>query len=99
MRNITLKGKIIIFKTIALSRIAYLTLINSISKHITEEIQKKKVFIWNTFIPKIKHETLCISLEGGLKNFAINSKTATLQCSWIKRLYDKLMETNSTSFN
>ena len=39
--------------------------------------------------PKIKHETLRNSFkEGGLKNVDINSKIASLQCSWVKRLYD-----------
>ena len=79
-RNITLKGKIIIFKTLVLS----------ISKQLIEEIQRiQKAFIWNNLNPKIKHETLCNSFEkGGLKNFDINSKIASLQCSWVKRLYD-----------
>ena len=40
MRNITLEGKMIIFKTLALSKIVYLTLITSFSKQLIEEIQK-----------------------------------------------------------
>ena len=90
MRNITLEGKIIIFKTLALSKIVYLTLITSFSKQLIEEIQRiQKAFIWNNLTPKIKHETLCNSFEeDGLKNVDINSKIASLQCSWVKRLYD-----------
>ena len=42
MRIITLKEKIIIFKTLALSKIVYLTLIASFSEHLIEEIQKYK---------------------------------------------------------
>ena len=42
MRNIKLEGKIIIFKTLILSKIVYLTLINSFSKQLIEEMQKKK---------------------------------------------------------
>ena len=39
--------------------------------------------------PKIKHETLFNSFEEvDLKNVDINSKVASFQCSWIKRLYD-----------
>ena len=38
--------------------------------------------------PKIKHETSKSFAQGGLKNVDIISKIATLQCSWIKRLYD-----------
>ena len=38
---------------------------------------------------KIKHEILCNFFEeGGLKNVDINSQNASLQCSWVKRLYD-----------
>ena len=40
MRNITLEGKIIIFKTLALSKVVYLTLIISFSKQLIGEIQR-----------------------------------------------------------
>ena len=68
----------------------YLTLITSFSEQLIEEIQKiQKAFIWNNLTPKIKDETLCNSFEeGGLKNIDINSKIASLQWSWVKRLYD-----------
>ena len=44
MRNITLEGKIIIFKLLALSKIVFLTLTTSFSKQINEEIQKIQLF-------------------------------------------------------
>ena len=80
MRNITLEGKIIIFKTLALSKIVYLTLITSFSKVLIEEIQRiQKAFIRNNLNPKIKLETLCNSFEkGGLKNVDINSKKSSM---------------------
>ena len=80
MRNITLEGKIIIFKTLALSKIVYLTLITSFSKVLIEEIQRiQKAFICNNLNPKIKLETLCNSFEkGGLKNVDINSKKSSM---------------------
>ena len=56
IRNISLKGKIIILKTLVPSKIAYLTLITSISKQSIEKIQK--AFIENNLTPKIKHETV-----------------------------------------
>ena len=82
--------KIIIFKTLALPKILYVTLITSFSKQLIDEMQRiQKAFIWNNFTPKIKHETLCNSSEeGSLKNFDINWKIASLQCAWVKRLYD-----------
>ena len=41
--------------------------------------------------PKIKHSTLCNKYENcRLKNVDILSKVISLQCSWVKRLYDNL---------
>ena len=49
MRNIILEGKIIIFKTLALSKIVYLILITSFSKQLIEEIQRiQKTFFGTT---------------------------------------------------
>ena len=89
-RNITLEGKLKIFKTLALSEIVYLTLITSFSKQLIEEMQKiQKAFICDNLTSKIKYETLRNSFEeSSLKNVDIDSKIASLQCSWIKRLYD-----------
>ena len=54
MRNITLVGKIVIFKTLALSKIVYPTLKTPFSKQLIGEIQKiQKDFIWNNLTPKI----------------------------------------------
>ena len=74
--NITLERKIITFKTLALSKIVYLTLITSFSKQLFQEIQRiQKAFIWNNLTPKINHETWCNSFEkGGLKNVDIIRK-------------------------
>ena len=68
-----------------------LTLTTSFSKQWIKEMQRiQKAFIWNNiWTPKIKHEALYKSFEeSGLKNVDINSKISSLQCSWIKRLYD-----------
>ena len=89
MRNLILEGKIIVFETLALSKIFHLCFTSVVPKHIIEEIEnKQKKFLWNRLTPKIKHSTLCNSFAaGGLTNFGINRKIASLQCSWIKRLY------------
>ena len=90
MRNITLEGKITIFKTLALSKIVCLMLMTSFSKQLIEKMQRiQNAFICNNLTPKIKHQTLCNSFEEvDLKNVEIDSKIASLQCSWIKRLHD-----------
>ena len=50
MRNLTGEGKVTIFKTLAISEIMLLSLVNKLNK-----IQKE--FIWNESNPKIKHST------------------------------------------
>ena len=46
-------------------------------------------YLWNRSTPKTKHSTLCnYFATGGLTNVDINTKIASLACSWIKRLYD-----------
>ena len=48
MRNITVDWKIIIFKTLRLSKIVHLKLITLFSKQLIDEMQKiLKDFIWN----------------------------------------------------
>ena len=90
MRNSTLDGKIIVLKTLALSKIVLLYLTSVVPKQVIEEIENiQKNFLWNRSTPKIKHSTLCNSFAtSGLRNAHINKKIASLQCSWIKRLYD-----------
>ena len=90
MRRLTLEGKIVIFKTIAISKIVSQTFITTVPKHIVSELKKiQKAFFWNNSSPKIKHETLCNDYKaGGLKNVDIPSKIIALQCYWIRRLYD-----------
>ena len=59
-RTLTLEGKILIFKTLGISKIVYLSLIIIVPKSILEEIQKiQKSFLWYSSKPKINHKTLC----------------------------------------
>ena len=90
MRNLNLKSKIIVFKTLALFEIVHLCLTSVVLKQIIEEIENiQRNFLWNRSSPKINHGTLCNSFAAsGLTNVDINIKIASLQCSWIKRLYE-----------
>ena len=48
MSNLTLEGIIIVFKTLALSKIVHLCLTSVASKRIFEEIENiLKIFLWN----------------------------------------------------
>ena len=68
----------------------YLSLVTNVPTRIINKLNKvQKGFTWNGNNPKIKHSTLCNKYEnGGLKNKDILTKVISLQCSWIKRLYD-----------
>ena len=90
-RTLTLEGRIMIFKTLAISKIVYLALITNVPKVIVEELQKiQETFLWQNSRPKIKHETLSNTFEtGSLKNVDIDLKVISLQCSWVKKLYEE----------
>ena len=83
MENLTLEGKIIVFKILALSKIVHLSVTSVLPKQIIEEIESiQKNFLWNWSTLKIKHSTLCNSFAtGDLTNIDINAKIASLQCS------------------
>ena len=50
----------------------------------------RRRFCGKNSAPKIKHETLCNNYKAvGLKNVDIPNKIIALQCSWIRRIYDK----------
>ena len=89
MKKLTLEGKIVIFRTIEISKIVFQAFITTAPKHIVIELNKiQKAFFWNNSSPKTKYATLCNNYNvGGLKNADIPKKIIALQCSWIKRLY------------
>ena len=91
MKQLTIEGRIVIFKRLAVSKIVYFTLLTNTPNIIIDELEKtnKKKFIWNNSTPEITQETLCMDYKnGGLKNVNIRMKIGSLQCSWIKRAYD-----------
>ena len=87
MHCLTLEGKIIVFKTLAISKIVFLSLISKVPTEIISELQRiQKTFLW---FSKPINETLCSDfMHGGLKNVNIQRKIISLQCSWVRRLYD-----------
>ena len=89
MRSFTLEGKIVVFKTLAISKIVYLSTMIKVPTEIIVELEKiQKRFIWS-IKPKINNETTSSdSKDGGLKKVDINKKIESIQGSQIKRLYD-----------
>ena len=87
LRNLSIEGRIIVFKSWAISKWTHLTLVTGIPSAINYLIQME--FIWKGKTPHIKINTLCNDYDnGGLKNVDVFSKIVSLQCSWIKRLSD-----------
>ena len=83
-RILSLEGKIIIFKTFAISKIVYLAFFTVIPNSLIEELQRiQKMFIWHSSRPKISHKTLCNNFE------TLSSKIISLQCSWLRKLCDE----------
>ena len=92
MRNLTIEGKVLVFQSLATSRIVNLSLITTILHTIIQLNNIQRKFIWNGKNPKIKHLTLSNSFsfkDSGLKDVDVLTKVISLQCSWIKRLYDE----------
>ena len=73
MRNLTLEGKVTVFKALAISKIVHLALITNIPTSAMRELNKiQKEFIWKNKNLKIEYTTLCNNyVNGGLKNFDI----------------------------
>ena len=72
--------QIIIFKTLALSKITFLAQVLVIPNQIIDTLQQiQKDFLWNLSSPKVKHETICKDFQhGGLKNADVRSKIISL---------------------
>ena len=64
MRQLTVEGRIVIFK--AISKIVYLALLTNTPIIIIDELKKiEKKFIWNNSTLKIKQETLRMAYKNG----------------------------------
>ena len=90
-RGLTLAGRILIFKSLALSKLLYACTMKVPSKFIIDQLNTlHKNFIWNNKRPKIKHSTLIADYkEGGYKDVDIENKIAALKTKWVTRLIDK----------
>ena len=65
-RNLTLESKIIIFKTLALSKFVFLAQVLLIPNEITTTTQRvQREFLWNSNNVKNKHETICNDFQNG----------------------------------
>ena len=89
-RGLSLAGKILIFKSLALSKVLYACTMKAFPKQIIDQLNTiQKEFIWSNKKPKIKHSTLIANYcEGGYKDIDIKAKLTSLKVTWITRLLD-----------
>ena len=60
--NLTLLGRIAVFKSLSISKLIFSALIAPIPSHIIKALEKIQIsFLWNNTNPKIKHKTVCKS--------------------------------------
>ena len=91
MRHLKLEGKIIIFQTLAISKVAFLSLISKVLTEVISDPERiENTFLWPSQ-PKIKNETYALTLslivwkKHTEKN--IQKKIISLHCAWVRRLY------------
>ena len=86
-RNLSLKGKITIINSLALSSIIYVSaVINTPRKAIVEVDKIITNFFWNSEWPKIAKNVIIQPIsDGGLKFPDFESKVYSLRLSWVKR--------------
>ena len=64
MRQITIEGKILIFKNLAISKVAHLALVKDLPSSTIAQLEKiRKQFIWKNGNPKLKHTTSVTSMN------------------------------------
>ena len=75
---------------LAFSKIIHLTLVTSVPFSMIDLLNKiQKDFLRDKKNSKINYTTLCCNYaDGGLKSVDIFSKIVSLQCSWLRRLFD-----------
>ena len=90
MRFLSLYGKIIIFKSLAFSKIIYIASMATVPADIIKLLENiHKDFIWDKKRPNIKHLSLISDYpNGGLKDIDIPSKFKSLHLNWLNRLFD-----------
>ena len=88
-RELTLAGKIQIFKSLALSKAVYICTMTSPSRQFLDQLNLLRMdFIWAGKFAKIKHSILIGSFaKGGYNDVDIDSKFKSLKIIWIKRLF------------
>ena len=88
-RDLSFEGKILVFKSLALSKLFYSCTMKVPSKQLIEQLNIiHKNLVWNNKRPK--HSTLIVSYsEGGYNDIDINTELSSIKLSWVTRLMDE----------
>jgi hypothetical protein len=91
MRNLTLIGRILVAKTLALSQITYVVTNVHTPALLTIDIQKIiNSFVWKDSTPKVKLKIISQNIEnGGLKYPVLIDQFKSLKLGFIRRLFDE----------
>ena len=86
MRQLSLAGRIQVFKALALSKAVFICTMKPYSKKFVDYLKEiHKHFIWRGGKSKIKHTSLIGDYsEGGMKDIDIKAKLESLQIQWVK---------------
>ena len=100
-RNLTIFGRVTVLKSLALSQITHLIIVDSIPPNFlktTESIVFK--FIWNGKIEKIKRVTLTEDYnKGGIKMLDIQRQLFSFRLKWLSRFFNESNATWRTMFS
>ena len=86
-RNLSLKGKITVINTLALSPLIYVASVINTPKRVIDEVDLIITrFFWNSDWPKIAKNVIIQTIrDGGLKFPDFESKVKALKLSWVQR--------------
>ena len=89
-RDLSLKGKITILKSQAISQLLYATSVLHVPDNFIKDVDKEIIkFVWNNKIPKIKTSTMINDIaNGGLKLPDFKSMINCQKIMWVKRLLE-----------
>ena len=87
-RDLTIKGKITVAKTLLVSQLVYLMTINRIEEKSLANIQSHIMkFVWRGRPPKVAKKTVVMPIErGGLKLPDVMASYRANRIAWIRRL-------------
>ena len=88
VRNLSLKGRITIIKSLVLPKVTFLLSLIYVPKEVLDRINKILMdFLWRHKMSKIKKETITGLIEdGGLKMVDVHKMNIAAKCAWKKRL-------------